>query len=106
MHMTKITDEAGDGREREQVDRSTGRILFTDQIARDDAKDANNRIESHEKFCTERWKHQSEGMVRLENAIGGIQKAVDDRIGKLPAGIIAALTGVCGYLAARAFPIH
>lgn len=106
MLMTKITDEAGDGREREQVDRSTGRILFADQMARDAANEAIGRIDSHEKLCTERWTSQREAMARVEKAMAEIKICVDDKIGKLPAGIIAALSGLCGYLAARAFPIH
>lgn len=106
MMMTRSPDDTGAEINREQVDRSTGRLLFADQTARDDANEALGRIDSHEKLCTERWQSQREAMVRVEKTMGEIKTCVDDKIGKLPAGIIAALTGVCGYLAARAFPIH
>lgn len=77
-----------------------------DQEARDMAHDAIARSKAHEEVCTERWLHQAESMGRVEKIIGEIKLAVDDKVGKLSAGLIAGLTGIVGYLAARAFPIH
>lgn len=97
-------------RERAQVALSRKRVMMRaqalDQEARDLANDALARSKAHEELCSERWTHQSDTMARVEKIIGEIKTAVDDRIGKLPAGIIAGLTGLVGYLSARAFPIH
>jgi len=77
-----------------------------DQEARDIANDARSRSDAHELLCTERWNAQGATMIRVEKNIEEIKDAVNDRIGKLPAGLIAGLTGLAGYLAARAFPVH
>lgn len=61
---------------------------------------------AHEEVCTERWRSQGEAMIRIEHTMEAVNAAISDKIGKLPSGIIAALSGLCGYLAARAFPIH
>ncbi len=45
-------------------------------------------------------------MIRLETAVGELKKSVDDKIGRLPAGIIAALMGIVGFLGRGAFPMH
>ncbi len=72
-----------------------------DQEARDLAADALAKSKAHEDLCTERWLHQAATMARVEKTIGEIKTAVDDKIGKLPAGLIAGLTGLVGFLAAR-----
>ena len=104
--MTKAGDITGLHREQEQIDRSTTRVIgaeILDQDARDLAGKAMSKIETHEVLCTERWNQQ-----RI--ALGMMQKTLDvmsrNTLGRMPAGIIAALTGIVGWLAARAFPIH
>jgi len=104
--MTKAAEEAGLHREQEQIDRSTTRVLGADSLdqdARDLAQKAFSRIDTHEVLCTERWN-------QLRVAMGMVQKSVDtmsrNTLGRIPAGIIAGLTGLVGWLAARAFPLH
>lgn len=77
-----------------------------DQDARDLARDATARIKSHEELCTERWNQSRESGARVEIALAVLQKAMDEKIGKMPATLIAGLTGLVGWLAARAFPFH
>lgn len=105
------SDEVGRQRQHQQVKMSTERLMgdeFSDmdQEARDLAKEAKSKIQSHEQLCTERWDQSRLAMERLEVCVEKVQKAMDERIGKIPASIIAALTGLVGFLAARAFPLH
>lgn len=109
--MTTAAKEVGQGREIAQIVASTERILGKhiqdmDQEARDIAHAAAARVESHEELCTERWGQARAASGRVEVALEGLKKNMEDRIGKVPATIIAALTGIIGFLAARAFPIH
>jgi hypothetical protein len=109
--MTTVANEVGHGRETAQFLASTDRVLGKhiidmDQEARDIAHAAASRVESHEELCTERWGQARAASARVEVALAALQKSIEDRIGKGPATIIAALTGVIGFLAARAFPIH
>ncbi len=78
----------------------------TDQLARDLAQAAKTKAETHEILCTERWEQQRTAMVLVQHTIDGIKKNLDTSIGKIPAGIITGLTGVVGWLIARAFPTH
>lgn len=109
--MTQAANDVGRSREIAQIVESTDRVLGKhaqdmDQEARDIAHAAAAKIESHEELCTERWGQARAASVRVEVALAAMQKAMEDRIGKAPATIIAAMAGVIGYLAARAFPIH
>ena len=108
--MAKPPNTVARSREAAQIRLSKQRILERaanlDQEARDLANDAIARSEAHENLCTERWEHQKEAMARVETALGQVKACVEDKIGRLPAGLIAGLTGICGYLAARAFPLH
>ena len=105
--MTEAADVLGLGKEQEQIERSIERLMgeweMPDQEARDLAHKALGRMDSHEAVCTERWNQQ-----RL--ALGILQKSFDamakNTLGRVPAGLIACLTGLVGWLAARAFPIH
>jgi hypothetical protein len=101
--MTKVTDELANLREREQISRSTTRIMGgedgVDQEARDAVLKVGARMDSHEVLCTERW-----GQLRA--AVAEVKAKVDKSIGYIPAALIAALTGICGFLADRAFPLH
>ena len=111
MTMGQAADEAGFDREKEQISSSTKRLMQygaeeMDQDARDMAHDAVARIKSHEELCTERWNQARAATGRVEVALAVLQKAMDDRIGKMPAALIAGLTGMVGWLAARAFPLH
>jgi hypothetical protein len=83
-----------------------GEVDMIDQEARDRADEAASHIESHEKLCTERWNQSRAAQDRVEGALKSLQDAMNDRIGKLPASVIAILMGICGFLAARAFPTH
>jgi len=77
-----------------------------DQDARDDAAAAMRKITSHEEVC-EMVRNQNTAMfTRIEATLALLQKAMDDRIGKIPASIIAVMAGIIGYLADRAFPFH
>lgn len=78
--------------------------MAMDQEARDRADEALSKAISHELLCTERWRTQGEAMARVEHLMADMNVALNDRIGRLPAGIIAALTGLVGFLGARAFP--
>ncbi len=74
-----------------------------DHDAREAVQKVGGRLDTHETLCTERWNQQ-----RL--ALAGVQKALEDinrsTLGRLPASIIAVLTGLVGWLSARAFPMH
>lgn len=109
--MTRAADEIGRAREQEQISRSVTRVMdgeqeVPDQLARDEAAKNEARQDKHEAVCTERWQQSKEGLARVELVLGTVQKAMNDRIGKIPASIIAAMTGIIGFLAARAWPIH
>lgn len=94
----------GTALEKEQVTRSMRNII--DQKARDIGTGAQDDIVRHETLCEERWKNQLLSMGRMETSMAAIQVAMNDRIGRTPAVIIATLTGLVGFLAARAFPLH
>lgn len=106
--VSNAAKEIGLHREMAQITDSTARVLgdTMDQEARDEAKAAKAKIESHEELCTERWGQARAASVRVEVALAALQKAVEDRIGKGPATVIAGMAGIIGYLAARAFPVH
>jgi hypothetical protein len=109
--MSRATEKVGRGREREQVRRSTKNVMdkadaSLDQDARDTANDALAASKAHELICDLRWKTHAEAMIRVEAALVEVNKAIHDKIGRMPAGVIAALTGLVGFLAARAFPVH
>lgn len=108
--MTDLTDEVGDSRERVQIVESLSRVIGKDMEldsdARDLARDALAKISSHERLCTERWQQQVISLNRLESTIDEIKATAQNQVAKIPAGIIAALVGVIGFLSARAFPIH
>lgn len=106
-----VAAEAGRHREIAQLAAATDRVLGKhiidmDQEARDLANAADGKISAHERLCTERWTQSKESSVRLELAMAELKKAVEDRIGKVPATIIAVMSAVIGFLAARAFPMH
>ena len=106
-----VVEEVGRQREKDQLARTTQRLLGDkiiemDQEARDLATEAKNQIKAHEDVCALAWANNNKTLERMEQAIAKLQDAMDDRIGKIPASIIAALTGLVGFLAARAFPIH
>ena len=77
-----------------------------DQSARDTANEAIAKSVAHESLCNERWRTQGETMARVETTMQDIKKAIDVQIAKVPAAIIAALMGLLGWMAARAFPLH
>lgn len=113
--MTQITEELGDGRQRAQVDSSVHRLIphgdeTLDQEARDSARDANFKISSHETLCTERWQQQRAALEALCGNVATLQRSMDKianlYIPPLPGAVIAVLMGLCGWLAARAFPLH
>ena len=79
--------------------------MVADQEARDLANRALSRVQSHEVLCTERWGQQRDTMARVEHTLADIQIGISRRIGMVPAGTIAGLVGLCGWLAARAFPL-
>ena len=104
-------DEVGHIRQLAQTALSSERVLqgqdtMIDQDARDSAGAAMSKITGHELLCTERWNQQREAMSRVEVALKEVGVKVDKQMGKIPAGVIAALTGLVGFLAARAFPLH
>ncbi len=74
-----------------------------DHEAREGVAKALARMDTHETLCTERWNQQ-----RL--AVGAVQTTLDamekNMLGRFPAAAIACLTGLVGFLGARAFPIH
>ena len=45
-------------------------------------------------------------MENLDHTVNSLRKRIDNYVPPLPAAIIAALMGLCGWLAARAFPMH
>jgi hypothetical protein len=76
-----------------------------DQEARDLAREALSRMNAHEKVCTERWTTSratqvevKAGVARVEAALTGVKDAVSKRLGIAPAGIIALLMGVIGFM--------
>lgn len=109
--VTAAAKEVGQGREVAQIVASTERLLGKhiidmDQEARDIAHAAAAAVKSHEELCTERWGQARAASVRVEVALEGLKKNMEDRVGKGPATIIASLTAIIGFLAARAFPVH
>lgn len=87
-----------------------------DQVARDESARNEARQDMHEAVCTERWQQSKEGLARVETGLADfrkdvgikidkLQKGIDERIGKVPASVIAGLMGVIGFLAERAFHI-
>jgi len=109
--MTVLADEVGDSRQRSQIIESFSRVMTEgneemDQDARDCARDALAKISSHEALCTERWNQKRLALESLQAAVDDLSKSMDTHIQRVPAGVIATLTGLCGWLAARAFPIH
>ena len=105
--MTKAGEVVSQHREQEQIDRSTTRLLgggdILDQTARDLAQRAFSRIDTHEVLCTERWNQSRIAIATLQASLDSMSK---NMLGRIPAGIIACLTGLVGWLAARAFPLH
>jgi hypothetical protein len=104
--MNSTADDLGQSRQLEQADRSAKRLMGeedieVDQDARDDAKDALNKITSHEQLCTERWQQSREASARIEKALADMNKALSERIGKVPATIITAMAAVIGFLGAH-----
>lgn len=109
--MGQAAEEIGLNREKEQIIGSTARVLHQgaedlDQDARDLAHTAIAKVKSHEELCTERWNQARAATVRVELALAILQRGMDEKIGKTPAAIIAGLTGLVGWLASRAFPLH
>lgn len=105
--MTRYSDEIGENRDKEQISRSAARIIgpeeMPDHDARELARKAMARVDTHETLCTERWNQQRLAMSMLQRSLDQITR---NTLGRVPAGIIACLTGLVGWLAARAFPIH
>jgi hypothetical protein len=109
--VTRLTDDIGDIRQRAQVEGSVTRILShgeeaLDQDARDTARDALSKISSHETLCTERWLQSRAALDNVSHEVRNLKKSLDRHIAPLPASIIAVLMGLCGWLSARAFPLH
>jgi hypothetical protein len=63
-------------------------------------------MDSHEVLCTERWNQLRNTLTDLQKSVDGTKKKMDNSLGRLPVGVIATLSGVCGWLADRAFPFH
>ena len=105
--MTTAANVLGLGKEQEQIERSVSRIIgeqeMPDQEARDLAGKALSRVDTHEVLCTERWNQQRIAMALVQNSLDTMAK---NTVGRVAAGIIACLTGLCGFLADRAFPFH
>ncbi len=102
--MSKASEISGIHREKEQIDRSIVRVVGAetmDQDARDLGHKAVARIDAHEILCTERWLQQRVAVAALQ---GSFDIMSSNMLGRIPAGIIAILTGLVGWLAARAFP--
>lgn len=74
-----------------------------DQDARDLAHKALSRINTHETLCTERWNQQRVALAMVQKTLDVMSRTA---LGRIPAGIIATLTAIVGWLAARAFPLH
>lgn len=109
--MHQAADELGHQRQLAQTQISSDRMIhgtdtMIDQEARDLAAQALARETAHEVLCTERWNQQSNAMARVEVAVKDVKDKVDKQIGKVPAGVMMAMTGIIGFLAARAFPTH
>ena len=77
-----------------------------DQDARDAAAKVGAHLDSHETLCTERWLQQRAAVLELKACVDAITKKLDNSMGRVPVGVIAGLTGLVGWLAARAFPVH
>lgn len=106
--MTSISEDLGRGRQERQAQESVERLLGDeyidmDQEARDLANQATSKIESHEQVCAERWRGANQAQTRVENTLANIQKAMDDRIGRIPAAIITVMGTVIGAFASHTF---
>lgn len=77
-----------------------------DQDARDLANKALAKIEAHEGVNEQRYNQTKDSLARVEVLIESMKRTFDNMVGRVPAGIIAGLTGLVGWLAARAFPLH
>lgn len=106
--MTQAADELGRARQLAQLASSSVSVAERltsnmaeqmDQEARDEAKHALARMDSHEQLCTERWRQSRESSDRMEKTLGDIRTAVNKRIGQVPATIISLMTGTIGLLA-------
>ena len=101
--MTKAGEELSVHREQEQIGRSVGRIMggndSVDQDARDEAARAHGRIDTIAILL----EHQSAATERVQRTLDDMAKHM---IGAIPAGIIAFMAGLVGWLANRAFPFH
>ena len=109
--MTLAASELGKNREAAQIVSSTSRLMGKndhdmDQEARDEAKAVTADLKAHKDVCAILAKQNADALSRLEAAISALQKKMDDRIGKIPAGIIAVMGTVIGFLAARVWPAH
>jgi hypothetical protein len=105
--MTQAAENIGLKREEAQLAASSLRIFdgdgYLDQEARDIGHKAIGRIDTHEVLCTERWNQQRIAVAVMQKTLDTMAK---NTLGRVPAGLIAGLTGMVGWLAARAFPIH
>jgi hypothetical protein len=107
--MSKDSDAVGSQRQQEQIIGSTDRVITGDKVdqeARDIGKDASSRIKSHEVLCAERWNQARDAMQDLSKTIDELRKQINSYVPPLPGAAIAGLMGMCGWLAARAFPMH
>ena len=109
--MTKAAEELGKEREIEQISQTTARIMRSgeevlDQEARDAAAKVGAHLDAHEVLCTERWYQQRMAVAEVKSSVDAITKKLDNSMGRVPVGLIAGLTGLVGWLAARAFPLH
>lgn len=102
--MSSDSEAVGHTRQQRQIVASTGRTLgdmeMLDQEARDDAARALSRMDAHEVLCTERWNQGRIATAMLQKSVDGL---VANSLDRLPAGIIAGLTALVGFLAERAF---
>lgn len=112
--MSKAADQIGESRERAQIIQSVSRVMTEgeetlDQEARDCAKDAMSKLNTHEVLCTERWGQQRAALETLTVSVARLQNSFDGVSNKflspVAVGLIAGLMGLCGWLAARAFPL-
>lgn len=105
--MTQEADELGRVRQLAQLASSSVSVAERltsnmadqmDQEARDEAKHALARMDSHEQLCTERWRQSRESTERVEKTLNDIRTAVNKRIGQVPATIISLMSGLIGLM--------
>jgi len=65
-----------------------------DQVARDIAKDALARIETHEAVCAERQGHIIQGIQELKRGVEGLYR----RFWGIAVGVVTLLLSACGAL--------